>query len=74
MLWLSTTSFCGTLQVRCFIVANSIPVYWSRDLRSEIMEDTPDFSYNPATSPCRAGVRPHRDSWISRGMSSMAGR
>jgi len=25
------------------------------------MEDTPDFSYNPATSPCRAGVRPHRE-------------
>ena len=26
------------------------------------MEDSPDFSsYNPATCPCRAGVRPHRE-------------
>jgi D-amino-acid oxidase len=24
------------------------------------VEDTPDFTYNPATCPCRAGVRPHR--------------
>jgi glycine/D-amino acid oxidase-like deaminating enzyme len=25
------------------------------------MEDTPNFTYDPATSPCRAGIRPHRE-------------
>jgi hypothetical protein len=28
---------------------------------SEVMEDTPYFTYDPAASPCRAGVRPHRE-------------